>query len=307
MTPRSLVKRLLPASVWQTLRMLAARKRAAAFLLSAEHARKAVGNFDPAWRSRIDDVLASPDNLAIVRCPDAGTLEGYAITMHNGVRVCANGYYGNGNLNLLIENRGVHEPQEEKAFEEIIQLLPEKCTMLELGSYWAFYSLSLLAQRPNARCFMVEPDPANLLSGQLNFAMNRRRGHFTLAAVGDTPSKDPRVITVDAFCRTHGIRHLDILHSDIQGYELAMLDGAKELLSAGRADYVFISTHSNDLHDRCRARLSSLGYTVMVDANLDQSYSVDGILVAKHRSIDKPRGIDISLKRGQAVARQSGG
>ena len=32
----------------------------------------------------------------------------------NGVKVYANSYYGSGMLNLLIKNKGVHEPQEEE-------------------------------------------------------------------------------------------------------------------------------------------------------------------------------------------------
>lgn len=299
MNLKSLFQRLLPAPFVRSLRLATARRRAELFLTSAAHARAALGKIDPEWRRRIDDVLASPDNNEIPRCPNAGKLEGYSVTMHNGVRVCANGYYGGGILNMLIANRGVHEPQEERVFEKVIRLLPEQCTMLELGSYWSFYSLSLLQQRPLARCFMVEPEFSNLISGKVNFALNKRSGHFTHAAVGAKPSDEPKVITVDSFCRTHGIEHLDVLHSDIQGHELAMLDGAQQMLSEGRADYVFISTHSNDLHAECLRRLTSVGYIIMADADLNQSYSVDGIIFAKHRAIRDPLSIDMSLKFGQ--------
>lgn len=298
MNLKSLLQHLLPAPLVRSLRLARARRRAEQFLMSSARASASLGKIDPEWRQRIDDVLASPDNKQIPRCPDAGTLEGYAVTMHNGVRVCANGYYGEGILNMLVENRGVHEPQEERVFEEVIRLLPEDCTMLELGSYWAFYSLSLLQQRPNARCFMVEPEFANLVSGQLNFVLNKRSGHFIHAAVGAKPSKEPKVITVDTFCRQHGIEHLDILHSDIQGHELEMLDGARHMLSEGRVAYVFISTHSNDLHTECLRRLTSVGYTIMANADLDRTYSADGIIFAKHHAITNPLSIGMSLKSG---------
>ena len=93
-------------------------------------ARLAIAN----RRKRIDDVISSPDNAAQFQSvSEAGKLQGYFITMHNGVRVCANGYYGRGIPNMLIENKGVHEPQEERAFEAIIEHLRDDCTMLELG------------------------------------------------------------------------------------------------------------------------------------------------------------------------------
>ena len=58
-------------------------------------------------------MIACPDNQFIPRVPDAGKLEGGQVVMHNGIKVGGMGYYGAGILNMLIENRGVHEPQEE--------------------------------------------------------------------------------------------------------------------------------------------------------------------------------------------------
>jgi len=266
------------------------------FLESSSRAQKAVGNVDAYWRARIEDVVLSADNDGISRCPNAGQLDGYTITMHNGVKVCANGYYGDGMLNLLIENKGVHEPQEERVFEAIIRLLPEDCNMLELGAYWAFYSLSLLQQRPNAKCYCVEPEALNLLSGKINFRLNHRHGHFTFARVDSKPQSNPATISVDSFCLAHGIRHLNILHSDIQGYELAMLEGACEMLQEGRVDFVFISTHSNQLHNLCLHRLLSFGYVILASVNLDETYSADGLIVAKHNLIDEPGPMTISRK-----------
>ena len=42
---------------------------------------------------------------------------------------------------MLLENKGVHEPQEEKAFLEVLNYVEKGSTMIELGSYWGFYSL----------------------------------------------------------------------------------------------------------------------------------------------------------------------
>ena len=289
---KKFIKKFLPEFA---LRMLANRYMRGYFT-SPEAARNSVGSVDSDWKQRIQDVIASPDNGFIPRVADAGQLEEYYITMHNGVRVCANGYYGNGNLNMLIENKGVHEPQEERAFEAVIDCLPEQCCMLELGAYWSFYSLSLLQKRPKARCYLVEPEFFNMTVGKLNFRLNGRRGTFVQALVGAEPKREPRTISVDSFCQEHGITHLDILHADIQGYELDMLAGASNVLSRGLADYIFISTHSNHLHQECLKEIISNRYVILAEADLDETFSYDGLIVAKRADLVQPEKIEISKK-----------
>jgi hypothetical protein len=168
--------------------------------------------------------------------------------------------------------------------------------MLELGAYWGFYSLSLLQQRPLARCYLLEPDAANLYCGKTNFKLNHRQGHFTKARVADAPDKEPPTISLDHFCNTHSIDQLHILHADIQGYEGAMLAGAQHMLSTGKVDYVFISTHSNALHYACMEQLESWGYTIVAAANMEETFSVDGLICAQHHSLEAPGIIDISKK-----------
>jgi hypothetical protein len=252
------------------------------YFRSSDMVSKSIGRVDQEWEQRIKNVISCPDNREIERCSDAGAISKYWMTMHNGVKVCANGYYGSGMLNLLIENRGVHEPQEELVFEEVIRILPANPVMLELGAYWSFYSLSLLSKRPNAACHMVEPDSRNLVAGKINFKLNERTGRFTQAAVSSHRSWWHRTISVDSYCETRSLVHLDILHVDIQGYESAMLDGAQRMLFEGRVDYVFISTHSNSLHHECRLKLETYGYVIRLSIDLDESYSFDGLLFATH-------------------------
>jgi hypothetical protein len=38
------------------------------------------------------------------------------------------------------------------------------------------------------------------------------------------------VTTIDAFCREHGIAHIDLLKLDVEGHELAALQGARGML-----------------------------------------------------------------------------
>ena len=63
--------------------------------------------------------------------------------MHNGNIVPLDGagaYYGQF-IQLLVLNRGVHEPFEEYAFQELLKNLPKTPLMIELGAYWGHYSM----------------------------------------------------------------------------------------------------------------------------------------------------------------------
>jgi hypothetical protein len=56
-------------------------------------------------------------------------------------------------------NRGVHEPLEEYVFQELLNLLPEKPSMLELGAYWCGHcSIWFKKKYPESSVYMVEPD-----------------------------------------------------------------------------------------------------------------------------------------------------
>jgi hypothetical protein len=152
----------------------------------------------------------------------------------------------------------------------------------------------------NAQCFLVEPVSENLRSGERNFELNGARGDFTQAFVGssDRTDRDGRqFVAVDPYCERNAIDHLAILHADIQGGEVDMLGGAKMLLSRKAANWIFISTHSNKLHYECVEILKSYGYLIMASADLDETYSTDGLIVAKADAALEPATIEISKKR----------
>jgi len=103
-------------------------------------------------------------------------------------------------------------------------------------------------------------------------------------------------LTVDQICEQQGLEFLDILHSDIQGFEVEMLEGAKKLLSEKRVGYVFISTHSNELHEQCYEVLKRYGFEMVASANLDESYSWDGVLVMKMPTYPGIEHVEISKR-----------
>jgi hypothetical protein len=72
-----------------------------------------------------------------------------------------------------------------------------------------------------------------------------------------------------------------MLHSDIQGYEFEMLLGAEKTFREKKIGYVFISTHSNEVHYQCLDFLKRYDFVVLASADLDQTYSEDGLIAAR--------------------------
>ena len=240
------------------------------------------------WIRRISDVLQCEDRKFIVPHPIAGKIECGLLIMHNGIRIKPLSYYGFPMLRMFKLSNGVHEPQEERVFQEVLKVMPPGATMLELGSYWAFYSMWFQKTVSDARSFMVEPEEAGLKSGKENFEINGLKGDFTRAFIGNEYKENsPPILTVDWILSEKNIPFLDLLHSDIQGFELQMLQGASNSFLQGKVGYVFISTHSNQVHHACENKLKDYGHVILHSINLDDSYSEDGLIVAARP--DSPR------------------
>jgi len=239
-----------------------------------------VGKLEKAsiYIERYREIVSDPLNLVIKRVPEAGYIDknGYVI-LHNGHRVPVYGelaYYSEFS-DILIINRGVHEPLEEFCFQAVLKKIKKQNPkMLELGAYWAHYSMWLLKEFPAAECYLVEPDKKNIECGRNNFNINGFKGEFIQDFVGSIGFK------LDKFIDERKIEKLEILHSDIQGYELEMIDGGADTLKNHKVDYVFISTHSNSLHELVEKNLVSYGYVVEVSSGEHHTTSGDGFILA---------------------------
>ena len=160
--------------------------------------------------------------------------------------------------------------------------------MIELGSFWAFYSLWFMRNFPQAKTLMIEPEVFNIESGKRNFETNGAEGFFVNAFVSDKHEQQKpngvRTITVDGIKDEFELDNIDILHCDIQGYEGAMLAGAVDILSNQLAEFLFISTHSNELHRDCLETIKAHDYRIICDIDLDDTYSDDGLIVACNKT-----------------------
>jgi Methyltransferase FkbM domain len=231
---------------------------------------------------RFREIISDPINILIRRVPEAGVVEGDFVYLHNGNRVASKGmnaYYGEFSL-ILSLNRGVHEPLEEYVFQETVKRLSGAPVMLELGSYWAHYSMWLKKKCPDASVFMVEPDECNIAVGKFNFLTNGFSGEFIQDFVSEVG------FVVDEFRLTRGLSIIDVLHADIQGNELQMLQGCTESLARRAIKYIFVSTHSQELHMGVTSFLQRMGYRVEVSSDFDyETTSNDGLVFASSPSV----------------------
>jgi len=243
--------------------------------------------------------------------------------MHNGILIIEGSYYGEMGTEIIHQLRGHHEPQEELAFHLIVERLKtdtQKPVMMELGSYWSYYSLWFLQQIPAGSSFLIEPDPNNLEVGRRNFQLNGRVGTFFSAAIGAAPkppaafkcesdglTRDIPTESVPSLCERFGLGRVDILLADIEGAEFEMLQGASQLLEEKRVRFLLISTHHYSIsrdpltHQHCLDFLKSKGAHIIAEHSVSESYSGDGLIAA---SLD-PRDLDLVANISHARARES--
>lgn len=254
---------------------------------------------DKTWLERMEEVQQCKDYPLIRKDSNAGLIIKGRQYMHNGIQIFPDSYYGYAGTALLVKNKGIHEPQEEYIFQQVLPYFPAGASMLELGSFWSFYSMWFAKEVPEARNFMLEPVELNLKIGKYNFEMNQVKGTFLKGYAGDKAGTAPDGITIysmESIAQELKLNYLDLLHCDIQGFEKEFLEGAKGWLSQKKIGWLFISTHSEEIHAYCRALIQAQGYEIKADISLADSYSVDGLITAALPGIPAPASIDYHRK-----------
>ncbi|MDJ0994446.1 MAG: FkbM family methyltransferase [Dinoroseobacter sp.] len=250
------------------------------------------------------------------RAGDCAVEDGVAIQyMHNGLKVLYGRYYGSWVNEIIAQLRGVHEPQEERVFAEVLKYIEPGATMVEAGCYWGYYSMWFARQIENARVFLVEPQPNQMKVARRNFEINDLSGDFTHAFFGSYPEKKREIqerrvgelprLTIGEFMKLKELDHITLLHSDIQGHEEEMLEGASDLLDARKIDWLFISTHGAR-HPACMRLMQKAGYRVVAEHSVGQSASADGLIVAQNPELPEIPAIEISHVKGLVQAHAVG-
>jgi len=235
--------------------------------------------------------------------------------MHNGLLVKSGGYYGKWMSDIIKALKGHHEPQEEKVFYEIVQRIDSGGTMIELGSFWSYYSLWFNKAVKNARNICCEPDENNTKIGEMNAKLNNAKLTFVQGAAGSEKGKiinfpmDSRpgevvqvpVIPVDELVKTNKLDHIDLLHMDVQGSELDALEGARKTIESGKLRFLIVSTHhyvfSGDpaTHFKCAEFIESLGGHIIANHTIPESFSGDGLIAASFDKRDRNFSVKVSI------------
>lgn len=279
-----------------------------------------IWNKDNAERAAM--TLACRDTDIIPKAPDAGktkTINGVPVqVMHNGLYVKKGGYQGSWQAQTIEELKGNHEPQEEKVFYEVMKRVEPGGAMIELGSWWSYYSMWYLRSMGKGTAICCEPDPENIALGKENAALNGFRVGkeivFYNAASGPEDGElkgfvteagaeiDVPVRSVDSVVEERKLDRLDILHLDIQGYEMEALKGALTTIKKGKLRFLFVSTHhyiiSGDplLHFRCLEFIRQNGGHIISRHTILESCSGDGLIVASFDDRDKDFWVSTSLQ-----------
>jgi FkbM family methyltransferase len=262
----------------------------------------------PAHATTTDERIAMTcscrDAAHIPKVADAGKIlqddQGRSVQiMHNGLKVVADGYYGSWMTELITRLQGHHEPQEESVFHALINQLPAQATMLEVGSYWSYYSLWFLSQHAaQRRAYAIEPDPEHLKIGRLNCQLNTLDITFENGFIcgEESPPQDfqteksgvlpLRPISVTGLMQRHGIDRLDLILCDAQGGEIDLLVGLPKLVQAERIGSLMLSTHAYQItgdpltHQKCIALVEKMGATILLEHDVHESFSGDGLILA---------------------------
>jgi FkbM family methyltransferase len=152
--------------------------------------------------------------------------------------------------------------------------------IFDVGANVGDYSAEVLALMPTAQIYCFEPSPAAFerlhtrLATHQNLALfnvglgekdesvtlysdtpasgmasvyHRRLDHFELNL---SHTENIRLVSLDQFCASHGIEHIDLLKLDVEGHEFQVLKGGHALLRANAIDLIQFEFGGTDIDSR---------------------------------------------------------
>ncbi len=268
---------------------------------------------------RVEITASCRDADSIPKVQNAGLFIGESDSiqvMHNGVLVVRDCYDGAWMTEVITRLRGHHEPQEELVFNEVLKILSgssQTPVMIELGSYWCYYTAWFLKVLSEGKAICVEPDYNNLEVGRKNLELNGQKAQFINGLISNesigtsefychssAEIRNVANISIETLMFENNADVVDILHADIQGAELYLLESNEDLFRRGAIRFLFISTHHVSIsgdeftHEKCLQKLKEFGATIIAEHNVYESFSGDGLIVASFKSEDSQIKVDVS-------------
>jgi len=257
---------------------------------------------------RIEITSNCHDSDYIPKCENAGNVialsNGIMVQlMFNGLKVVAGGYYGDWMQQIIQNLYGHHEPQEEKVFFEIVKAIKQikgseaPLAIMELGSFWSYYSLWFSVEFPKSKALLIEPDVNYLNVGVKNFELNGLKGFFVNEVVSKedkneidfVQESDGKKIKVKVFdfdntLKLNNLNSVDILMCDIQGHESYFFHQINRALKGGKVQIAIISTHHKSIsgswttHENLLKYLTEIGGHIIAEHSVSESFSGDGLI-----------------------------
>lgn len=169
-------------------------------------------------------------------------------------------------MHMYLFGKGLAEKREQQLFR---QHLRPGMTIVDMGANIGFYTV-LFSQLVEARgtVYAFEPDPfcSSILSDRIR-KLPVQNVHVETAALGETEGEvtlycskrdraenrifpfDPAVpvetvqvpvLSLDSYCRTHRIDHIDAVKIDVEGNEVSVLRGMREIMARSPPAWMFI-------------------------------------------------------------------
>jgi FkbM family methyltransferase len=262
--------------------------------------------------SRVSMTLSCRDADSLPKVAGAGSLAEYdgarVQIMHNGVRVLAGAYHGEWMSRIIGGLRGHHEPQEEKIFAQLVACARPGSLIVELASFWAYYSLWFLREVPSSTALCIEPDAQHMAIGRRNAQLNglsdrvafveawvgaQNQQNFVARCESDGQLRALPCLDMNGVLARAGGRSIELLHMDCQGMELGFLQSMRAAASAGKVRFAMVSTHhvsisgSRTTHADCIDAIRDLGGTLLAEYGVLESFSGDGLVVASFAESDR--------------------
>lgn len=271
------------------------------------------------YQKRIEITSTCSDSLTIPKVANAGSVihidAGMYQVMHNGILVKYGGYYGKWMSKIIRELKGHHEPQEEKVFNYVLSYAARDGLMVEVGCYWAYYSMWYVKGDKRRSAIGIEPDSEHLKVGRTNVKLNKLEDQVDIreGIVGSNGNLFSKMVTESgrvAFIKEYSLAKLiqvngriEILHCDAQGAESSLVDLIIKEGLKGNIRFIFISTHSYEitkdpmLHYKVLDALVKAGCHIIAEHDVHESYSGDGLVVGSFDPHDKSLCCDITYNR----------
>ncbi|WP_149205404.1 FkbM family methyltransferase [Actinotalea subterranea] len=282
-------------------------------------------HLEPAAADRVRMTVSCRDSDRLPKVPGAGEVfdhDGTSVQrMHNGLLIEEGCYFGPWMTEIIRALEGNHEPQEEVVFHEVLERLlatDPDAAMIELGSFWAYYTMWFLQRSGGNRAVCLEPDPAYLATGRRNLALNGLEATFLHGAVGSEPglptsfvaestgeAVEVRQYDLESLMAETGLDRVGLIMVDIQGFETVLLERALPLLRSGAVRFAIVSTHHHQIsgeavtHQKVLGLLRDCGAHVIAEHTVAESYSGDGLIAVSFDERDADLRVDVSHARAK--------